>query len=529
MPKLKAQQELRKDFQKLADGTLTVASFLKARDQIFVGMQLSKKECADFAAKVMAAVRMVQTEYVKEVNQGEMVGWAVRGLCRRLEERKVLADLTDRLSKVKDLKTAELMVLLSDVRERLGKREDLDNNKDVDIAVQQMLGHLDPYTNYIDLETREKMKQEMTGQFSGIGIQIRKDAATDYLLVVTPIMGSPAYKAGLKTGDIITTVTREVDSEGKPLAKPDVFSTKDLPLAEAVKRILGKAGTKVKLQVERKGEAKPLEFEITRGRVEVESVLGHKRKANDNWDYMLDPQSGIVYIRLTSFVRNSFDAMEKVVSELDKKKQIKGLVLDLRFNPGGLLTSATDICDLFIDDGLIVSIRPRRGAESPIYGKKEGSYLHFPMVCLVNGGSASGSEIVGGCLQDHKRAIIMGERSYGKGSVQNIQLFKQTGGEIKLTTATFWRPSGKNINKSSTKSGAEDEEWGITPDKGYLMKLTPKERDELFDHMRDSEIIGGAPKSETKMEFKDKQLDMALEYLRKQIKTASKTAVKKAG
>jgi carboxyl-terminal processing protease len=259
--------------------------------------------------------------------------------------------------------------------------------------------------------------------------------------------------------------------------------------------------------------------------------MGVRRRENDDWDYTIDPQNRIIYVRLTSFARNTFRDLKAMIDEEAKKPGgIKGLILDLRFNPGGLLDSAVRISDLFIDDGLIVSIRPRVGREYNFTGQSADSYLNFPMVCLVNGGSASGSEIVAGCLQDHRRALIMGERSYGKGSVQNIQPFELTGGEIKLTTATFWRPSGKNINKSSTKGG-EDEEWGILPEKEHHLKLTPKERDELAEHQRNVEIIprrdlppAGEPK-----EFKDRQLELALEYLRSQIKTAARTPASKAG
>jgi carboxyl-terminal processing protease len=152
------------------------------------------------------------------------------------------------------------------------------------------------------------------------------------------------------------------------------------------------------------------------------------------------------------------------------------------------------------------------------------------MVCLINGGSASASEIVSACLQDHKRAVIVGERSYGKGSVQRIHDFSATGGLLKLTTATYWRPSGKNINKSSTKGG-EDEEWGVTPDAGYVLKLNPKERDELAEHQRDQEIIPNRDLKgkEPKTEFKDRQLDKAMEYLNSQIKMAARVPAKKAG
>jgi carboxyl-terminal processing protease len=224
--------------------------------------------------------------------------------------------------------------------------------------------------------------------------------------------------------------------------------------------------------------------------------------------------------------------MARIVAEL-KKQGVKGLVLDLRFNPGGLLDSARDITDLFIDDGVIVSIKPRVGSPYVMTGQREGSVTDFPMVCLVNGLSASGSEIVSAALQDHHRAIVLGERSYGKGSVQNVVDFEREDGEvksqIKLTTASFWRPSGKNLNKAST-AGKEADEWGVVPDK--VVRLTRAERDDLFEHQRNQEIIqprDKPPSTEDKVVFKDKQLDAALDYLRTQIKMANRTPTKKAG
>jgi carboxyl-terminal processing protease len=228
------------------------------------------------------------------------------------------------------------------------------------------------------------------------------------------------------------------------------------------------------------------------------------------------------------FAKNTARDLAQVLEYLKNTVQIKGLILDLRFNPGGLLTSAIDISDMFIDDGLIVTIKPRNGHETVHTGEHEGSWLDFPMVCLVNGHSASGSEIVSACLQDQRRAIIMGERSYGKGSVQNIQPYEE--GELKLTTATFWRPSGKNLNRSST-SGKEDAEWGVTPDKGFLIKLSGKERDALEDHLHRLENIPrhDLPVKNDTPEFKDVQLEKALQYLREQIKLASSKPVKIAG
>jgi carboxyl-terminal processing protease len=523
MPRLEAQRNLRKQYQALVDGKITPDKFESERTTILDSTKLKRSDAMEFAQKVMEAIQIITDGYVKKVNQNDMVSWAIKGLYRRVDE-KIPEKIDDQLKNIRDLKEADLTVLLADARQALGKREDLDKHKDIDFTLQRMLGHLDPYTTYIDPEAKQKMDQDIIGNFTGIGIQIRKDSASQQLLVVTPIKGSPAYKAGLHAGDLITTITREVDSDGKPLSPTEVIPTKGLPLSQAVKKILGQAGTKVKLTVKREGEEQPLEFEITRGRVEVESVLGYKRKSNDDWDYFIDPENKIGYIRLTSFARNSYRDMLKVMSDM-AERGIKGFVLDLRFNPGGLLNSAVDISDLFIDDGLIVTIRPRVGRATPFSGRHRGSLLDFPMVCLVNGYSASGSEIVSAALQDNKRALIIGERSYGKGSVQNIQPFE--GGELKLTTATFWRPNNKNLNKSST-SGKEEEDWGVIPDK--VIKLAPKERDDLAEAQHNSEIIQPKGKPTTKKsDFKDRQLDEALKYLRHQIDMAGQVPAKKAG
>lgn len=524
MPKLEGQRKLRQEYQKLADGASTPDQFREKRDALVEGMKVDRAYANRFAKKVMDAVHNIRQNYVKEVNEGELVGWAIRGLYRRLDE-KLPADLSERLGKVKELKKSQLQDLLADAREKLGKREDLDGHKDIDIALQRMLNNLDPYSTYIDRETLKRFEQDTQGQFTGIGIQIRKDFNTDMIVVVTPIKGSPAYKKGVLTGDIITKIIREVDSEGNPLDEPEVIPTKGLPINDAVKKILGKEGTKVKIVLQREGVAEPIEMEITRGRVEVESVLGVRRNDKDEWDWYLDPNEKLVYIRLTQFSRNTFRDLERVMKRL-AGQGVKGMVLDLRFNPGGLLDSAVNISDLFIDDGLIVSIRPRVGEEEKYTGNHDGSYLDFPMVCLVNGGSASGSEIVAACLQDQKRALIIGERSYGKGSVQNIRAFD--GGELKLTIASYWRPSGKNIHKAATP-GQDSDEWGVSPDKGFEMKLSPKELADLELHLHEAELIRrkDRPAKVANPDFKDRQLDLAVQYLRDQMKLAKKLPAKK--
>lgn len=544
MPKLAAQRELRKKYQDLVDGKLDAAAFTKARKRILAGLKYSRDDALAFAAKVIQATQQVREGYVKELKQGELVAWAVRGLYQHIEEA-LPQDVKQRLEKAKTLKEQELTVLLADIRERLGRREDLEGHKDVDQALQHMLSHLDPYTTYIDAETLDRFKQETEASFKGIGISIRKDADRDQIKVRTPIKDSPAYRAGVQAGDVITQIKREVDSEGNPLDPPEVIATKGLPIDEAVKKIKGREKTKVKLVVEREGVDHPLEIEVQRDVVEVETVYGVKRKADDSWDFYIDKPNKIAYIRLTSFAQYTARDVAVAMSKL-RKQGVKGLVLDLRFNPGGLLGSAVMISDLFIGDGTIVSIRPRVGKEQ-VYGGEvdpDRNYMGFPMAVLVNGYSASGSEIVAAALQDHHRAVVMGERSYGKGSVQTIQSFDN--GKLKMTTASYWRPNGKNIHRLST-SGKEDEEWGVSPNAGYVLKLSPRERGVLDEHLQDMEIIprrdaadketvaeAGIAKPPDRSakgavkEYKDKQLDMALEYLRNQIKLAAKVSPKKA-
>jgi carboxyl-terminal processing protease len=537
MPKLKAQQTLRKLYQKLADSKATVDAFTKERDAILDSMKLSTKEANLYARDMLAANDVVIQYYYKKLTQGQLVDSELHSLYKYLDE-VVPSTFKDRLEKAKagELSREELETLLTDGRKQLGNREDLENTKDVTYSLHGMFAKLDRHSDYVDPELVQKFKDDLSGRFFGIGVQIRKNNTRDELQVITPLRGSPAYKAKMFAGDIITHVVREVGDDGKPLANPEKIATKGLTTEECVKKIKGPQGTKVKLIVEREGEAKPLEFNLIRGSVEMETVLGYKRNGDDSWDYVIDPENQICYIRLVQFQDSSAKDMEKVLKELNAQMQkmyktgIRGFILDLRFNPGGLLDQAVRICDLFVDDGVIVTIKPRNGPETSYMAKGKGTWTSFPMVCLVNGYSASASEIVAGCLQDHGRALIVGSRSYGKGSVQTILPFEETGGRLKITTATFWRPNGKNLNKPST-SGKDEEDWGVKPNRNYDTPLSVKELNDLMDYQRDREIInrpGRPPVVTAPADFQDRQLSSALDYLRGEIKKTSKTA-KKAG
>ena len=517
MPKLEGKQKLRKVYQSYAKGTINSDKFKTERETVLAGMRLSDRDATKYAELILRATTIVQSEFFKKVDRGLLIEDAIRGIFKEAHEN-IPSSIEEKLKNAKDLRDVQLLRLLLEARKHLGLREDLTKGKDVTHSLHAMLGKLDQHTDYIDPETLRQFLISFRGGFSGIGVQIRKNNTKDMLQVVTPIMGSPAYKAGMYAGDMITTIIREVNEKGEPLTKPEVISTKGMSTSDAVKKIIGKSGTKVKLIVEREGSEKPIEFELIRGQVEVETVMGHKRKKDDGWDFVIDPENKICYVRLSEFSRNTKRDLAKVMKQLSSVG-IKGFILDLRFNPGGLLDSAVNISDLFIEDGMIVTIKPRSGTQTSYVGKSDGSYLSFPMVCLVNGYSASGSEIVSACLQDHGRAIIIGTRSYGKGSVQTILPFTKDS-RLKLTTATFWRPNGQNLNKSST-SGKKTDIWGVKPNKGFNIEISRKELNELQDFMRNNEIIQRPDRPRETFEFNDRQLNSALDYLRGQIKTAS--------
>jgi C-terminal peptidase prc len=530
MPKLEGKQALRKLYQQLADKSIDAPAFLSKRKDLQELAKLADRDANQFAVTVMKGVSLVRDGFFKDVNQGNMIDQAIVGMYKAINE-KLPTSIREKLDNVKGMREAELLKLLAQARQLLGKREDLAKGKDVTYALNAMLTKLDKHTYYYDPDAAGALSRDIGGKFTGVGVQIRKNNVKDQLQVITPIYGSPAYKAGLKANDIIATIVREVDENGKKLAEPELIPTKGLTTEDAVKKILGKAGTPVKLLIEREGVKEPIEFNLIRGSVEVESVVGYKRNADDTWNYVIDPESKICYVRLTQFADNTAGELSKLMKKL-YKVGIKGFVLDLRFNPGGTLDGAIKISDLFIDDGLIVSIRKRNAPEESYVGKADGSFTTFPMVCLVNGGSASASEIVSACLQDHGRAVIVGSRSYGKGSVQTIHSFTTDAGKgkLKVTTATFWRPNGRNLNKASTQ-GRDEDVWGVTPNTGFNLKLPTKELYDLQDYLRDQEIIhpSGYVPSATITDFHDRQLEMALDYLRGQIKTASQATKKPGG
>ncbi len=305
--------------------------------------------------------------------------------------------------------------------------DDVDQAKMMDSAINGVLQSLDPYSAYMGPELFKEMETDTKGEFGGLGIEIGMESGV--VKVISPIDDTPAADAGIKAGDYIVKIGKE-QVQGKSLM-------------EAVKLMRGPVGTSINLTIRRKNVKQPLEFKIVRKIIEVQSVSSK----------ILSDEKNIGYIRLKSFNENSDNQFLKSIKKFEKNPSIKGYVVDLRNNPGGLLTQAINITDFFLDEGEIVSTKGRKVSETRKFFARKGDEIKGkPIVVLINNGSASASEIFAGALKDHKRAVILGENSYGKGSVQSI-IPLRNGGGIRLTISKYYLPSGKSIS-----------EVGVTPD-----------------------------------------------------------------
>ena len=301
--------------------------------------------------------------------------------------------------------------------------EDVDDKKLLEDAIRGMLSGLDPHSSYLDNEEFSELRIGTTGQFGGLGIEVGME--NGFVKVISPIDDTPASRAGIKASDLIIRL------DDKPV--------KGLTLSEAVKLMRGKPDTDIKLTIVRDGEPKPLIFNITREIIRVKSV---KKR-------ILEPGYG--YVRITNFQSRTATDLLKSISDLQEEEGLQGLVLDLRNNPGGVLNGAVGVSDAFLEDGLIVYTEGRIDDSSLKYTATPGDILNgAPLVILVNGGSASASEIVAGAMQDHNRAIIMGYKTFGKGSVQTIQEMRN-GSAVKLTTARYYTPNGRSIQAEGIK------------------------------------------------------------------------------
>ena len=331
-------------------------------------------------------------------------------------------------------KLYEKIDLFSEVLETIQNEyvEDVDQAEAMDSAINGLLQSLDPYSSYMNQETFEESQSETTGEFGGLGIEVSMEAGV--VKVIAPIDDTPASRAGIKAGDYIVKINAE-QVRGKTLM-------------EAVNLMRGPVGTSIEITVRRKGLKKAKIFKITRKIIEIKSVISK----------LVDNKVG--YLRLRAFNQNSSDQLKKEISKIEKNKKLVGYILDLRNNPGGLLTQAIEISDLFLNDGEIVSTKGKKNRENRKFFAKKGDKIKGkPLIVLINRGSASASEIVAGALQDHKRAVLLGETTFGKGSVQSIIPLKNSGA-LRLTISKYYLPSGKSISEVGVLPDIKVEEEG---------------------------------------------------------------------
>ena len=389
----------------------------------------------------------------------------------------------------------ELMRTFVDTFEQVDRNyvKDVDRRKLLEAALRGMIKELDPYSSYIPPAELARFNQQVDQQFGGIGIQVQPDPKTRRILVISPLPDTPAYKAGVRAGDIVTEV------EG--------YDTENMPLSRAVELMKGPPGETVSIKVRHLSATEDEEISMERAIISVKSVLGDKWGKEGSWDFLVDDEQKIGYVRLTQFGRKSAEELAEAIETL-QRQGMKGLVLDLRFNPGGLLSQAVKISDLFVESGTIVSTEGKNTEKRTFEATKAGTLPDFPMAVLINRFSASASEILSACLQDHKRAVVVGERSWGKGSVQNVIELEAGASALKLTTAGYLRPSGKNIHRFPDSNVTD--EWGVHPDEE--VKFTRKELEDYDEYRRARDVLTEAAPPES--DFKDRQFEKALERVR---------------
>ncbi|VAW64109.1 Carboxyl-terminal protease [hydrothermal vent metagenome] len=331
--------------------------------------------------------------------------------------------------------------------------EEVSDKELLESAIRGMLAGLDPHSNYLNTEEYQELKIGTTGQFGGLGIQVGIEGG--FVKVISPIDDTPAYRAGIEAGDLIIRL--------------DDKSVKDMTLNNAVKAMRGKAGTEIELSIIREGRDEPIKFKLKRAIIKVKSVKS----------YLIEP--GFAYVRISTFQSKTASHLKNAIEALIEKNKspLDGLILDLRNNPGGVLNASADVSDLFIEQGKLVYTKGRVEDSYFEFNAKPGDILNkAPMVVLINGGSASASEIVAGALQDHKRAVIMGEKSFGKGSVQTIQELRD-GGAVKFTTARYFTPNGRSIQAE-----------GIVPDIFIKNVEITERRKSAFEQVKEADLEG---------------------------------------
>jgi carboxyl-terminal processing protease len=353
--------------------------------------------------------------------------------------------------------------------------EPVDRQTLFDAAMEGVFAHLDEHSAFVSGAGRRRLEAALDQEFGGVGLELAEIGAGKGLEVVSPVLGSPAWRAGIATGDRIMAI--------------DGIATREMPLHEALRRLRGKAGTQVTIALdvvaEPTGETRNRRTTtLVREVVRTESVLGDRRRADGSWDWEVEGEPGTWLVRITSFGERTADELRRALDAISDRRAVAdapagGLVIDLRGNAGGLLASAVEACDLLLDDGVIVSTRGRTAGASgdvavDVRRASRGAALaDMPIAVLVDGLTASAAEVMAACLQDHGRAVVVGSRSFGKGTVQSLLPLSDGSGLVKLTTSEYLRPSRANIHRRADDDAAAT--WGVTPDAGVEIMPTGRQ------------------------------------------------------
>lgn len=484
--------------------------------QAYVRIELLYSADSDWEASVkniypnMAtdAFRKIEENYLREPVFKDAAAAGLEQLLRMVHSKKlekVFPSLADRDNadvfavsleeRLKQVKRTEKMDAdgLTEVFERV-----LSINKEVDLFPDRVVirefvhGAFQPLDQFSDMlwpADLQEFNKHTQGKFPGVGVQIQKPPG-EPILVVSPLDDStPAYKKGIQPGDLITEV------DGSP--------TDNITINEAVRRITGPPGTSVTLTIKRTGIDKPFKVKLERQEITISTIKGHERNENGGWDYLIDPQSKIGYVRMTNFTEGTIDELQGVIRRLRDEQHMKGLIFDLRGNPGGPLKAAVDVSAMFLDGNKkIVSTKDRQGQVWSKSSANEAGMGDFPMIVLIDEWAASASEIVSGALQVHHRALILGERSFGKGSVQQVlPLNKSNMAYLKLTTAHYYLPNGRCLHREDSSTA-----WGVDPD--VQVRLVPKEYIKMNKLRLKKDILRG--KGQAKMS--EEELNAVTDY-----------------
>lgn len=398
------------------------------------------------------------------------------------------------------------MRTISDFYVRPVENEDLFN-----AAMEGLTAPLDQNSVYIAPPRYSNFRRELGQEFGGIGVHVDFDEETREMVIITPLAGAPAYEAGIQAGDIVLAIDG-VDLNGEDFDK-------------SLERLHGETGTPVTLTVRHIGQEDPVDITMTRANIMVESVMGDTHGEGGKWDFHLASNPKIGYIRVDSFGDRTAEDFEFALEQIDEEAE--GLIIDMRGNAGGYLTAAIQMVDMFIDQGDIVTTRTRNNRIRDVYEASSGGTIvpkDLPIVVMVNRFSASASEIFAAALQDHGRATVVGERSFGKGTVQSIFPLDGDRRAMKITTATYWRPNGSNIHRFPDSK--EEDDWGVTPDEGGEMELDDETLTKVIkarrlhdvdrtnfsnpDEANEREI---SDEEKELLDFEDPQLQLAIEVI----------------